>query len=277
MNKREARHRKSAAHRRLIFILILAALCVALMIGKVSGALFSDGAFQVGLYESSRPLTFLDEKKTVSGFEADLARMLAERLERKLKIKILKPEDLAGALESGSVDCVLSVRESVHNLIDRYRSTEPFISYGVVAVASPAPDAGTAGGGEAVLDEAALRGARAGVLLNSDAELLCEELLKRVAFDVRKYDVEAQPFQDLKLRRNEFVFADELYARFMQAGDPESYQTLEPVYFRKQYGLRLSRKISQDYAQDIESALLELKSDVALKTLYLEWFGYDLS
>ena len=252
--------------RRFVSLMVFLGLLLAIML--VSCNMLGGNTLKVGLYESSRPLTFLDEKKTISGFEVDFAKLLAENLDRKLKIKLLDPENMVNALEDGSVDCIISVRKSVHNLIENFRSTEPFISYGVVIVVQP--------DNETLLDENDLHKHNVGVMINTDAELLCEEFLKTNAFNVRKYDIESQPFHDLTLKQNHAVIADELYSRFMQKENPDSYKILEPVYVRKQFGLKLSRKLTQDDIQKIESEILKLKSDSAFKALYLDWFGHDL-
>ena len=253
--------------RRAVSLLVF--MCLLLAIILVCCNVFGSSTLTVGLYESDRPLTYLDEKKAVSGFEPELAKLLANNLNKKLKIKLLKPDEFKKALNDGSVDCILSVRQSVHHLLENFETTEPFISYGVVLVVSP-DDA-------SILSEVDLHKKRIGVMVNTDAELLCEEFLKDDTFDVRKYDIESQPFQDLKLKKNDAVIADELYSRFIQKENPESYRTLDAVYQKRTFGLRLSRKLSQDDIAQIEDELRQIKSNATFKMLYLDWFGYDLS
>jgi polar amino acid transport system substrate-binding protein len=224
--------------------------------------------FRVGLRDGAPPLAHAGDKKTPSGFEADYARMLAEKLGRAAKLKFVAPEDMAQELESGAIDCVVSARESVHDYISGFQETDPFIAYGVCVVVAPDDDTLTR--------ESDLRGRRVGVLANSDADALCESLFLSIAFDLRKYDVESQPFQDLRLKKNNVVFADELYARYMAMQQPEHYRVMDHVYGRKQYGLRLSRKISKDFELEISAAIAELARDPALRGLYEEWFGRDL-
>jgi ABC-type amino acid transport substrate-binding protein len=251
----------------LLIALLLAAIAVTVVASLFS--LFADDSLKVGLYESARPLTYLDDKNAVSGFEADLAGLLAEKLGRKLKIRLLGAEDMAEAMGDGTVDCFVSVRESVQSAMRDFPATEPFISYGTVIVS--APDDASIEGADS------LRGKKVGVMVNTDAELVCEKFLEGTAFNVRKYDIEIQPFQDLMLKKNDAVIADELYAAYMQKNDPDSYKTVGPSYLRKQFGLRLSTKISGEYAAQIEGALRELESGVELKNLCLQWFGSDLS
>jgi polar amino acid transport system substrate-binding protein len=254
-----------------MLLLFLALMMLAAIVGIIAllGSIFSDDSFKVGLCESARPLAYLDEKKAAAGFEAEFAALLAQRLGRELKIKLLDREEMAEAMRDGSVDCVISARESIQNAVREFPATEPFIAYGTVIVSSPDDNS--------IGDAASLRGKKVGVMANTDAEYVCEKFLESTAFNVRKYDIEIQPFQDLMLKKNDAVIADELYAAYMQKTDPDSFKAVGSVYLEKQFGLRLSTKISGDYSTQIAGALRELKAGIELKNLYLQWFGEDLS
>lgn len=252
----------------LRFILILA-LIAALTFGIISSLMSrEEKTLKIGLSESSRPLTYVDDKKNISGFEAEYAKMLADAIGKRPEIKLYAPEDMAAALDSGAVDCIVSVRQSVHDYIAGADETDAFISYGLVFVRAPAD--------ETLNGEDDIRGRQAGLIINSDAEQLCDELLSRYSFNVRLYDFEAQPFQDLILKKNDFVIADEVYARYMQKEDPDNYLVLDTVYNLSGYGVRLSRKLSRQTVNDIKDAVYALRSEIALKDLYLRWFGADL-
>ena len=252
---------------RFIGILVFAAALIFGVVTSING--LSARTLKIGLSESSRPLTYVDDKKNITGFEAEYAKLLAEKLDKKPEIKLYAPADMAAALDSGAIDCVVSVRQSVHDYIGGAFETAPFIAYGLVF--TKAPDDETFNG------EEDLRGKRAGLIINSDAEDLCDELQlsSGYSFNVRLYDFEAQPFQELKLKKNDIVIADELYARFMQKEDPDSYYVLDTVYNLTGFGLRLSSKLSQQSIYDIEEAVYALRSEPALTNLYITWFGAD--
>ncbi|MDR3119796.1 MAG: transporter substrate-binding domain-containing protein, partial [Clostridiales bacterium] len=108
------RYRRVNFKRLFRAVLSLALIACFIIAGVSSCRLLTGRTLRVGLYESSRPLTFLDDKKVASGFEADFARMLAEKLGKKPMLRLLALEDMAAALEDGEVDCVVSVREFVH-------------------------------------------------------------------------------------------------------------------------------------------------------------------
>jgi len=262
------RRRRIDAKKFIRFLFILA-LAVALTVAVVSSlAGMAAKTLKIGLYETSRPLTYTDERKNVYGFEAEYAKLLAERLGKKPEIKLYAQEGLADALDGGAIDCAVSVRQSVHDYIANAYETAPFISYGIVFVISP--DDETFAGEEDV------RGKRAGLIANSEAERLCEELMSGYSFNCRYYDHEVQPFQDLKLKKNDFVIADELFARYMQVEDPKSYLVLDTVYYMADFGVRLSKKLSQSAIDDMEDAVYALRSDVAAKDLFVRYFGADL-
>ena len=255
---------------KLIRFILVFAFIAALAIAAITSLINLSGrTLKIGLYESSPPLTYVDDKKNISGFEAEYAGLLAEKLGKKPEFKLYRPEEMRDALNSGSIDCVVSTRQSVHDYIMDAFETAPFIAYGVVFVKPPL-DATIEG-------EEDLRGKRAGLIANSDAEQLCDYLLDSYSFNVRLYDVEVQPFQDLLLKKNDVVIADELYARYMQKTNPDDYKVLDVVYGLADYGVRLSRKLTQQSALDIEDAVYALRTDTAAIDLYMRWFGADLS
>ena len=254
-----------AAAAPLVLAVLLAVAAAALALAACGP--FAKKPLRVGLRDGAPPLSYAGDKRAPSGFEAGYARLLAERLDRSLKVTFVAPEQMAQELESGAIDCVLSARESVHDYISGFQESAPFVAYGVCVVSAPDDDT--------LERESDLRGRSVGVLANSDADALCESLLRGIAFDLRKYDVESQPFQDLRLKKNSVVFADELYARYIAKENPGYFRVMDYIYGRKQYGLRLSRKMTQEFAQEIDGAIAGLEGDPGLSELYVEWFGQD--
>lgn len=263
------RRRRVDTGKLIRFILVLA-FAAALVIAVITSLLNLSGrTLKIGLCESNPPLTYIDDRKNISGFEAEYANLLAEKLGKKPEYKLLRPEEMRDALNSGAVDCIVSTRQSIHDYIGDAFETAPFISYGVVLVKSPLD--------MSIQGEEDLHGKRAGLIVNSDAEQLCDHLLNSYSFNVRLFDVEAQPFQDLLLKKNDVVIADELYARYMQKTNPDDYQVLDVVYYLKDYGVRLSRKLTQQTALDVEDAVYDLRADTAVIDLFTRWFGTDLN
>jgi polar amino acid transport system substrate-binding protein len=264
------RRSRTVDKKKLLRFLLILAFVAATAFAIISSCMnLTARTLKIGLAESSRPLTYFDDRRNIAGFEAEYAVMLAEKLGKKAEIKLYAPADMAAALDAGAIDCVVSVRQSVHDYISAFFETAPFISYGLVFIKAPADDT--------IYGEEDIGGKRAGLIVDSDAELLCDELLSRYSFNVRLYDFEVQPFQDLKLKKNDVVIADELYARYMQIEDPDSYQVLDTVYNMADFGLRLSQRLTQQNALDIEEAVIALRQEVALRDLFVTWFGTDLS
>jgi len=262
--------RQRVDKKKFIRFIVIIAFVAAVIITVVSSLnSISEKTIKIGLCESSRPLTYTDDRKNIAGFEADYARLLAEKLDKKPEFKLYAPDEMAAALDSGAIDCAVSVRQSVHDYISGAFETSPFISYGVVFTISPDD--------ESIYGEEDIDGKRVGLIANSDSEQLCEELLTQYSFNVRLYDFEVQPFQDLKLKKNDIVISDELYAHYMQKEDPDSYLVLDSIYYLSDFGVRLSKKLSQQTIYDIEETVYSMRSEAAVISLFLDWFGVDLS
>ena len=247
--------------------LFLALAVLAFGLAQTSCSVFSDKSFKVGLYESGEPLVFMESKNSIAGFEVDFAKSISDRIEKKMTTKLLSPDEISEALNKGTVDCVISSLESIHKLMNAYDSTEPFISYGIVII-KLADDT-------TITDVVSLSGKQVGVAVETDAEALCEEILKVLSFDLRKYDLPNQPLQEIQLKKKDAAVSDEYLARYYEKKYPEIFETLGPVYQIREYGIKFSKKISDEDMARIEEALADMKSDGALSGLYMKWFGYD--
>ena len=252
--------------RRLFYVLGLP-VCLFAILSFASCSIFEDNSFKVGLYESGNPLVFMEDKKAYAGFEVDVAQEISDRLDKKLRIVPLAPGEAADALENGSVDCVVSSLATVHKSIENFSATTPFISYGI-AIVKHTDDM-------SITDLQSLVGKEVAVMANTEADALCEEMLKRIHFNLRRYDLPYQPFHEVLLKNKDAILADEYLARHYEKSDPQIYKTLDIIVDKKGYGVRLSDKLSEEDANAIDGTVLEMKSDGTLSDLYLKWFDYS--
>src|SRR5437868_4919813 len=61
----------------------------------------------VGLQNSYPPYEFIDHSNRLTGFDIDVAQLLADRLHRKLIIKELKFDELIPALKQAKIDIII--------------------------------------------------------------------------------------------------------------------------------------------------------------------------
>ncbi|MCL2163793.1 MAG: ABC transporter substrate-binding protein [Oscillospiraceae bacterium] len=211
----------------------------------------------------------MEDKRTMTGFEVELANLISDRMGEKPSIELLALEDIPAALENGSVSCVISSLEQIHVIMEKYDETAPFIEYGTVIV--KLADDGS------IINQYSLTGKQVGTTIGTSAEALCEEFLKEIFFDLRKYDLPNQPFQELWLKKKDAAVVDEFMARYYEKNDPQVYKILDLVFQGRQYGIRLSKTISEEKAEAITDALQEIKTDGALSELYMKWFDFDFT
>jgi ABC-type amino acid transport substrate-binding protein len=248
---------------------ILILFTISALFSLVSCSIFENKAFRAGLFESGVPLVYMQDKKTMTGFEVELAEAIAAKVGTELSIKLLPADGIADALDDGNVDCVISSMESVHRLIDNYESTEPFISYGTVIV-KLADDA-------SITDAKSLAGKKVGVTVNTEAEKYCEEFIKSIYFDLRKYDYLNQPLHEILLKKKDAAVTDEYLARYYEKDNPQVYKTLSRVYGNKKFGIKYSKKVKPEMKDAIDEALSSMKLDGSLSELYIKWFEHDFS
>lgn len=98
-----------------IFLLLIIFIFVANICDAKNHNLYKsvvkNGKIVVGISFESKPFGYMDTDGQVKGFEADLAREIAQRLlgdSSKVEFKDVKSQDRIGAVDSGAVDMVIS-------------------------------------------------------------------------------------------------------------------------------------------------------------------------
>ena len=94
--------------RSLALCLLVLALALPAWAGPTLDHITKTGVLRVGTSPTYPPLMMKTKDGKIIGFEADLARMLAQSLHAKLKLVPMPFTDLLPALQSGMVDMVIS-------------------------------------------------------------------------------------------------------------------------------------------------------------------------
>jgi len=165
----------------------------------------------VGVSPTYPPVIFEHEGEVV-GIEADLARIVADKIGRKLVFHRFAFTELLDALERGDVDVVMSGLSITPERSARVRFTEPYLAVGQLALIR-AQDAGRFGRPRAIKQA----GARVGYERGTTGEIyVAEQLTRSVAF---AFDSVAEGLRSLRAGRIEF-FVHDAPTIWRLAGDP---------------------------------------------------------
>jgi len=189
---------------------------IALLIGLLAACGSSDDAeesadnsseekkvIKMGTSADYPPFESYDEEGNFEGFDIEIAQLIADELGYELKIEDMNFDGLIGALQSGTVDMVMSAmnateerKENVDFSIEYYHAGELFISE---------PDAGIES-----LDD--LEGKVVGVQLGSIQAEGADKLSEEYGFEVKKIDKANLLVQELKTNKIDVAFLDESVA-----------------------------------------------------------------
>lgn len=172
---------------------------------------------RVGVAPTAPPILF-EENGELRGVEADLATLVAQRLDRPLEFKRYAFPDLFAALERGEVDVVMSGLSATPERAERVRFTEPYMEVGQLALIR-SEDVGRYGRRNAIRQG----GVRIGYERGSTGEIFVADRLPRA--DAFAFDTVADGIRSLRAGRIDFLIHD-APTIWLLAGDPASRDLL---------------------------------------------------
>jgi len=220
---------------------------------------------RIGLEGTYPPFSFYDDKGSLTGFEVELAKSLAEHMGRRPEFVTARWDGLLASLDSGRFDVVMNMVTITEERKKLYGFSAPYCYSGLQLVV---------GKGSKVGGLADLPGKRVGVGLNS----IHETWLRRHVpdADIRTYDDDSTRNQDLLLGRLDAILNDRLaiayliqryQGRLMTAGEPFDIQ-------EKAVALRKDRS---ELREEIDRALAAMRKDGSLTRISTAWFNLDVS
>ena len=222
----------------------------------------------VGLDDSFVPMGFKNEKGELVGFDIDLARYVAKKLNMEVEFKPINWDSKIMDLNSGNIDLIWN---GLTITPDRAKETEiskPYMSNNqiiIVNVNSP------------IKTKADLKGKVVGVQSQSSGE---EKIKKENADkgfkELKTYPQYDQAFMDLGIGRLDAIVVDEAYAKYIknteekQAGK-ELYRILDENFGIEEMGIA-AKKGNKKLIEEIEKAIDELRKDGTYQKIYSKWF-----
>jgi polar amino acid transport system substrate-binding protein len=181
------------------FWLSCALLFAALSFPAAAGASTLDkvlerGRLILGTSGNMPSMSFFDDNGKVTGFDVDLARLMANVMDVKLEIRVLEFKDLLTALENGDVDVVISNMTITPKRNLRVAFVGPYMTSGKCVVTK---DASLASGDEAA-DLNTPQTTLAVLEGSTSAEFARELLPEATLVEVGDYDEAAQLVRDDK-------------------------------------------------------------------------------
>ena len=218
----------------------------------------------VGMEVEFWPFEYADEKGNPTGFDVDIARLVASELGVELEIKDMEWTGLIPALQSGKVDMVIS---GMTGTLERAKSltfSDPYFVTGLCALVSLKKAAD--------VDEVKKLNAKGRILAlktGTTADLAAGK--KFPLAEIMRFKDETACVREVVEGRADAFFYDQISIAKHQRQNPESTKALLKPFTFEPYSIAI-RKGDFDFWQWLNRFLMTIRADGRYDELYRKYF-----
>lgn len=220
----------------------------------------------VGLESSYPPFEFTNEKGELVGFDIDLANRLAEKLGKKLVLKVMEFEGEILSLKQGKIDLIISGMSITPS---RLKEIDMIPYYGgknsgfTLVFWEKIPE------GVTKLED--LKGKNVSVESGSISELYLENY---PSVHIKSFQGSLAPLMDVKYGKSAANLVQADVARYLQEVHPNIViLPLELKEGEELQGIGIGIKKGNPLFHEVEKAIKEMKESGELKALKKRWFN----
>ena len=258
-----------------VFILMMLAFSVLMCsiqkedkknVGEETSALPSK--IVIGLDDTFAPMGFKNEKGEIVGFDIDLAKEVAKRLNIEVEFKSINWDSKILDLNSGSIDLIWNGLTITPERTEETAMSKPYMSNNQSIVVRANSNIKT---------KSDLNGKIVGVQNQSSGE---ETVVKSGANkdfkEFKGYAQYDQAFMDLDSGRIEDIVVDEMFAKYIKNTKEDQsgkllYTILEDNFGLEYFGIA-AKKGNRKLIDAIDKTIEEMKSDGTYKEIFSRWF-----
>lgn len=226
----------------------------------------------VGLDDNFPPMGFKDEKNQIVGFDIDLAKEAAKRLDRPVEFKAIDWSSKEAELKSKRVDILWNGLDITEKRKENMMFSDPYMENRQVVFLRK--DSTLEVKGEKDL---------AGKVVGTQAGGTTEEYIdatpafKNSMKEVKRYADYIACFMDLENGRLDAVVCDEITGRYYISKHPDKLKALDVVIGPvSDFGIGF-RKEDKALRDEIQKALNEMKKDGTMAKISKAWFAADIT
>lgn len=237
--------------------------------GKTDWEYIEDkGTLIIGLDDTFAPMGFRDEDDNLVGFDIDLAKAVAKKMDVKVKFQPIDWDAKEAELKSKKIDCIWNGMSATE---DRQKSMSLSKKYLKNRILIMSLDSSIN-----IKDDDQLENYTIGTQSGSSA---LEAIEKDDDYDdfkdnVKEYDTYDAAILDMKAGRIDAVAIDEVYAIYNNANKDKLYES--DYNFGADYYAVGFRKGDTETTKKFNKALKEVIDDGTAAEISNKWFGKDL-
>lgn len=222
----------------------------------------------VGLDDTFAPMGFKNEKGEIVGFDIDLAKAVAQKLNVEVEFKSINWDSKILDLNSGNIDLIWNGLTITEERKAETAMSKPYLKNSQIIITK---------NGSNIKAKSDL----AGKVVGSQTQSSGEEAVKKDGADkgfkeFKTYAQYDQAFMDLDAGRIDAIVVDAILAKYIkstkeaQAGK-ELYSILAENFGEEDYGIA-AKKANTQLIENINKAIEELKADGTYQKIYSNWF-----
>ncbi len=258
--------------------ILLALLLVTLSLAGCGGEKDSQGVDRnfskkivIGVDADFPPICFHNEKNELIGFDIDLAREAANRLNVDIEFKPIAWKDKREAITSGNIDMIWNGLDITEERKEYMIFIKPYMDDRQILLVRKNSDLNIHSEGDL---EGKIVGTQAGS--TSDCYLTQNENLKNALKDYKTYDTFTAVLNALKNGEVDVVICDEIVARYEMNKNPDELKLIDVKIGTI---LKMSVGFSKDNVKlrdEIQDVFDQMVKDGTAKKISEAWFNADL-
>jgi polar amino acid transport system substrate-binding protein len=232
-------------------------------------AIVDKGQFVLGLDDAFPPMGFRDANNEIVGYDIDLAKEAARRLNIKLVLQPIDWNAKEQELNTGKIDCIWNGFTMTEEREQAMAFTKPYLKNAQVVVVRK---------DSAYKTLADLKGKSVGLQAGSSAAGALEDAkdFRASIKQVVEFKDNLTALMDLEIKGVDAVVMDLLVANDNINRSGKAYRILDEALAPENYGVGF-RKGDLALRDAVQKVLEDMAKDGTVATITTKWFGSDIS
>jgi polar amino acid transport system substrate-binding protein len=233
-------------------------------------AIKAKGTIVVGLDDTFVPMGFKDKSGEIIGFDVDLAKEAAKRMNLQVKFQPIDWNLKETELTSGNIDLLWNGYSITDERKAKVDFTSPYLdnTQCIVTLSN-----------STIADKAGLKGKNVATQNASSGLEAIEKSGLAKTFkggEPVTFDTYNEAFMDLEAGRVDAIVADEILARYyINERGAEKYKILSDNFGSEEYGVGV-RKTDKTLLENLNKALDDMKADGTAASISKKWFNENI-
>lgn len=222
-----------------------------------------DGVLRVSFEGTYPPFNFLNDKDEFQGFDVDISKELAKRLDVEVDFIATNWDGLIGGLKADKFDIVIGQMTVTEDRKKSVDFTDPYVITGSVLITREDTDD--------ITELADIAGKKVGVGGGTTFEDVARSV---VGADVKLYKTVNDYIQDLSNKRLDVIINDQLLISYNIQENDLPIKVTSEILNKDEIGMAVN-KGNEDFVVKVNEILADMKEDGTYNDIYMKWFGTE--